>query len=147
MSNIFVSNVILIYNYQISKLLQPKVEKIVPDKVCCSLVFVQSGTSRALHRKTPFFSKGPIFLWMYVCQIFFNISPGLWGTCTNSVNWGCDRTSFGQEILPPIMSGKVTSHAAIKYGRVNVRARIPRGDWIWPGSFCCCCCCCFMNTV
>ncbi|XP_078332515.1 beta-1,3-glucan-binding protein-like [Crassostrea virginica] len=56
----------------------------------------------------------------------------LWGACTNSVNWGCDRTSFGQEILPPIMSGKVTSHAAIKYGRVNVRARIPRGDWIWP---------------
>ena len=70
---------------------------------------------------------------MYVHQIFFNISPGLWGACTNSVNWGCDRTSFGQEILPPIMSGKVTSHAAIKYGRVNVRARIPRGDWIWPG--------------
>lgn len=61
------------------------------------------------------------------------VLQGLWGTCTNGVNWGCDRTSFGQEILPPIMSGKVTSHAAIKYGRVNVRARIPKGDWIWPG--------------
>lgn len=61
------------------------------------------------------------------------VFQGLWGTCTNGVNWGCDRTSFGQEILPPIMSGKVTSHAAIKYGRVNVRARIPKGDWIWPG--------------
>ncbi|XP_061166805.1 beta-1,3-glucan-binding protein-like [Saccostrea echinata] len=56
----------------------------------------------------------------------------LWHTCTNSVNWGCDRTSFGQEILPPIMSGKVTSHASIRYGRVNVRARISKGDWTWP---------------
>nr|XP_022288633.1 beta-1,3-glucan-binding protein-like [Crassostrea virginica] len=56
----------------------------------------------------------------------------LWHTCTNGVNWGCDRTSLGNEILPPIMSGKVTTNACIKYGRVNVRARIPKGDWIWP---------------
>ena len=32
------------------------------------------------------------------------------------------------------MSGKVTTNACIKYGRVNVRARIPKGDWIWPGK-------------
>ena len=62
------------------------------------------------------------------------IIQGLWHTCTNGVNWGCDRTSFGNEILPPIMSGKITTNACIKYGRVNVRARIPKGDWIWPGK-------------
>lgn len=38
---------------------------------------------------------------------------------TNWTNWGCYRTSSGQEILPSIMSGNVTSHASIKYWRVN----------------------------
>lgn len=33
------------------------------------------------------------------------------------------------------MSGKVTTHAAITYGRVNVRARVPKGAFIWPGLF------------
>lgn len=56
----------------------------------------------------------------------------LWHTCTNGVNNGCHKTSYGQEILPPIMSGKVTTHAAITYGRVNVRARIPKGAFLWP---------------
>ncbi|XP_052718775.1 beta-1,3-glucan-binding protein-like [Crassostrea angulata] len=56
----------------------------------------------------------------------------LYHTCTNGANYGCSKTSNGHEILPPIMSGKVTSHACVKYGRVNVRARIPKGDWLWP---------------
>jgi hypothetical protein len=25
--------------------------------------------------------------------------------------------------------------AAIRYGKVNVRAMIPKGDWIWPGNY------------
>lgn len=33
------------------------------------------------------------------------------------------------------MSGKVTTHAAITYGRVNVRARVPKGAFLWPGLF------------
>lgn len=74
------------------------------------------------------------YLVNYICDSKNILSVGLWHACTNGVNWGCDRTAFGQEILPPIMSGKLTSHAAIKYGRVNVRARIPKGDWIWPGK-------------
>lgn len=51
--------------------------------------------------------------------MFFKYDEDLWGTCTNWTNWGCYRTSSGQEILPSIMSGNVTSHASIKYWRVN----------------------------
>lgn len=52
-------------------------------------------------------------------KVFFKYDEDLWGTCTNWTNWGCYRTSSGQEILPSIMSGNVTSHASIKYWRVN----------------------------
>ena len=69
-------------------------------------------------------------------HIFMSCSTALWHTCTNGVNNGCHKTSYGQEILPPIMSGKVTTHAAITYGRVNVRARIPKGAFLWPGKIC-----------
>ncbi|XP_061174724.1 beta-1,3-glucan-binding protein-like [Saccostrea echinata] len=56
----------------------------------------------------------------------------LWGTCTRSFNSGCHKSGYGQEILPPVMSGKVYTNAAIKYGRIDVRARLPKGDWLWP---------------
>jgi len=55
----------------------------------------------------------------------------LFGTCTNSDRYGCHRE--GQNgLLPPVWSGKVTTTDTITYGRVNVRAKIPQGDWIWP---------------
>ncbi|XP_052237086.1 beta-1,3-glucan-binding protein-like [Dreissena polymorpha] len=55
----------------------------------------------------------------------------IWGSCTNADRWGCVREGRNG-ILPPVMSGKLKSKKTIKFGRVNVRARIPQGDWIWP---------------
>ncbi|KAH3775029.1 beta-1,3-glucan-binding protein-like [Dreissena polymorpha] len=55
----------------------------------------------------------------------------LWGRCTNADRYGCVR--HGRDgLLPPVMSGKITSKKTIRFGRVNVRARVPQGDWIWP---------------
>jgi len=55
----------------------------------------------------------------------------LFGSCTQSANYGCSREGkYG--LLPPVMSGKVKSSASLKYGTVTVRARIPSGDWLWP---------------
>lgn len=57
----------------------------------------------------------------------------LWGYCTNNGNYGCSREGqYG--LLPPIMSGKVMSIPTLRYGIVEIRARIPKGDWIWPGK-------------
>ncbi|CAC5391820.1 Beta-1,3-glucan-binding protein [Mytilus coruscus] len=56
----------------------------------------------------------------------------MYGYCTMADNWGCDRTAVNGNVLNPIMSGKVTTKAAIKYGTVTVRAIIPKGDWLWP---------------
>ncbi|KAK1227171.1 hypothetical protein PQX77_009805 [Marasmius sp. AFHP31] len=37
-------------------------------------------------------------------------------------------------VLPPAQSARLTTRktASIKHGRVEVRARLPRGDWLWP---------------
>ena len=57
----------------------------------------------------------------------------LFGVCTQSAQYGCTREGkYG--ILPPVMSGKVKSVPTMKYGVIEVRARIPTGDWIWPGE-------------
>merc|ERR1719239_482528 len=55
----------------------------------------------------------------------------LFGTCTIHAVSGCHRD--GKDgILPPIMSGRINSVATLKYGTVTIRAKIPKGDWIWP---------------
>ncbi|XP_055892127.1 beta-1,3-glucan-binding protein-like [Biomphalaria glabrata] len=55
----------------------------------------------------------------------------LFGMCTISDLDGCVRDG-NNGILPPVMSGKVLSVPTIKFGTVEVRAKIPRGDWLWP---------------
>ncbi|GFN74351.1 beta-1,3-glucan-binding protein [Plakobranchus ocellatus] len=58
----------------------------------------------------------------------------LFGYCTESGNYGCVREGkYG--MLPPIMSGKLKSVPTLRYGIVEVRARIPQGDWLWPGEY------------
>ncbi|GFN88839.1 beta-1,3-glucan-binding protein 1 [Plakobranchus ocellatus] len=44
---------------------------------------------------------------------------------------GCVR--LGQRgFLPPILSGRLHSVASLKYGILEIRAKIPLGDWLWP---------------
>ncbi|KAK9451885.1 glycoside hydrolase [Limtongia smithiae] len=56
------------------------------------------------------------------------------GTCTSSTLSDCAIRSNSSEdvMIPPIQSGRISSKASIKYGLVEVRARLPAGDWIWP---------------
>ena len=63
----------------------------------------------------------------------------LWGgspadQCTANFFYGCSRTSDGNHYINPVMSGKLTTVDSfkIKYGRVEVRAKLPKGDWLWP---------------
>ncbi|XP_076449798.1 beta-1,3-glucan-binding protein-like [Babylonia areolata] len=55
----------------------------------------------------------------------------IWGYCTQSAQYGCHREGRNG-ILPPVMSGKLKSVPTLRYGYVEVRARIPKGDWLWP---------------
>ncbi|XP_035705779.1 beta-1,3-glucan-binding protein isoform X2 [Folsomia candida] len=55
--------------------------------------------------------------------------------CTNPLWEGCERRGTQKSILNPIMSARLrTVHSfAFKYGKVEIRAKIPTGDWLWPG--------------
>jgi len=39
------------------------------------------------------------------------------------------------DILTPYFSARLSSQGfSFKYGRVEIRAKMPKGDWIWPGT-------------
>ncbi|KAI1297437.1 hypothetical protein EDD11_007127 [Mortierella claussenii] len=64
----------------------------------------------------------------------------MWGSdpgtqCTGNYDYGCYRVAgAGGNILNPIQSGLVRSVNSFKfrYGKVEVRAKMPKGKWIWP---------------
>lgn len=60
------------------------------------------------------------------------------GTCTSDRYVDCvaatNTTAGNSTIVPPTKSGRINTKkgASIKYGRVEVTARLPKGDWLWP---------------
>jgi len=64
----------------------------------------------------------------------------IWGgspadLCTSNFNYGCLRTGGGGgNILNPIQSARIRSVQSFSftYGRLEIRAKLPRGDWLWP---------------
>jgi beta-glucanase (GH16 family) len=57
-------------------------------------------------------------------------------TCTGFGNGSCAITSNSTEnkILNPVRSARLTTKGkkSITYGRVEVVAKMPKGDWLWP---------------
>jgi beta-glucanase (GH16 family) len=58
------------------------------------------------------------------------------GTCSSDILKNCvtqTNTTAGT-IIQPVKSGRINTRAGarIKYGRVEVTARLPAGDWMWP---------------
>ncbi|KAG5912955.1 hypothetical protein E4U42_001619 [Claviceps africana] len=60
------------------------------------------------------------------------------GTCTSKEWYSCvaatNTTSGNSSIVPPAKSGRIHTlkGAKLKYGRVEVTAKLPAGDWLWP---------------
>ena len=55
--------------------------------------------------------------------------------CTQNSFYGCSRTSgAGRNVLNPIKSARIRTAESFffRYGKVEVRAKLPRGDWLWP---------------
>lgn len=55
--------------------------------------------------------------------------------CTGPNFYGCFRTSgAGGNILNPIKSAAIRTAESFnfKYGKVEVKAKLPQGDWLWP---------------
>ncbi|XP_029164297.1 beta-1,3-glucan-binding protein-like [Nylanderia fulva] len=55
--------------------------------------------------------------------------------CTGQVGSNeCQRQAAGSYILPPLISGRLNTKGKFEFlfGRVEVRAKLPRGDWVYP---------------
>jgi beta-glucanase (GH16 family) len=54
--------------------------------------------------------------------------------CTNPSFYGCARSGAGGNIINPAASARLRTvdTFTFKYGRVEVRAKLPSGDWLWP---------------
>ncbi|XP_045450696.1 beta-1,3-glucan-binding protein-like [Melitaea cinxia] len=77
----------------------------------------------------------PITLESKYGENFVRESLDLSQRCTGRVGTNeCYREAIGAQILPPIITAKITTKNTFnfKYGRIDVRARMPRGNWIFP---------------
>ena len=64
----------------------------------------------------------------------------LWGStpadsCTANNFYGCERNAAASgNVINPIQSARLRTVNSFnfKYGRVEIKAKLPKGDWIWP---------------
>lgn len=56
------------------------------------------------------------------------------GTCSSDTWNNCVATTnvTNGTIVNPVKSARLSTKASIKYGRVEVTAKLPAGDWLWP---------------
>ncbi|CAH1786239.1 unnamed protein product [Owenia fusiformis] len=66
-------------------------------------------------------------------------SLDIWGThpasqCTGEAFWGCRRQGSGSNPINPCQSARIRTVRSfiLKYGRIEIEAKMPKGDWIWP---------------
>ncbi len=56
--------------------------------------------------------------------------------CTDANQTSCGAVSNDTlgTVIPPVMSARVHTRQpySIRYGRVEISAKLPRGDWLWP---------------
>lgn len=76
---------------------------------------------------------------MYGDGALENARIDLWGgsdanVCTQNEWYGCERIGNPVNIINPVTSARLRSSRgfSFRYGRVEVRARMPKGDWLWP---------------
>lgn len=54
--------------------------------------------------------------------------------CTGRSTSDCKRQGTGWSILPPIISGRLNTKSSFtfQYGHIQIRAKFPHGDWLYP---------------
>jgi beta-glucanase (GH16 family) len=64
----------------------------------------------------------------------------IWGAsaadmCTGNAFYGCSRSAAASgNVINPIRSARLRSAKsfAFQYGRIEINAKLPQGDWLWP---------------
>lgn len=57
-------------------------------------------------------------------------------SCTSSIPEECHQQASSYHILPPVISAKLITrnYFEFRYGVIEVRAKFPEGDWLYPGT-------------
>lgn len=60
--------------------------------------------------------------------------PGCTVAKTNASACTASSSNKSGQTIPPVMSARISTKGkyAIQYGKVEVVAKLPRGDWLWP---------------
>ena len=66
-------------------------------------------------------------------------TANVWGAqpanlCTGNAFFGCERNAAFGNVNNPVRSARIRTAESFSftYGKVEVRAKLPRGDWLWP---------------
>lgn len=56
-------------------------------------------------------------------------------SCSSSIPEECQQQASSFHILPPVISAKLITrnHFHTQYGIIEIRAKFPEGDWLYPG--------------
>jgi len=73
-------------------------------------------------------------------DFIYNGELNLWDEgCRDEWSWsdGCIRKAGGDYIVNPVQSAKLISKNKFSflYGTVEIRAQLPKGDWLWPAMW------------
>ncbi|XP_012276457.1 beta-1,3-glucan-binding protein [Orussus abietinus] len=54
--------------------------------------------------------------------------------CTSNIPDECSRKATSYNILPPVISARLTTknRFSFRYGKIEIRAKFPEGDWLYP---------------
>nr|ATU82852.1 secreted Beta-GRP-like protein [Pristhesancus plagipennis] len=54
--------------------------------------------------------------------------------CTAEIRAYCETTAVSWKLIPPVLTSRIsTKHSfSFKYGKIEIRAKLPKGDWIVP---------------
>ncbi|KAJ2946934.1 hypothetical protein O0L34_g16278 [Tuta absoluta] len=74
---------------------------------------------------------GEDFLWKNTLNIEGNAPAD---SCTYRRWKGCERTGTRDKVLNPVKSARLrtVNSFSFRYGIIEVRAKMPAGDWLWP---------------
>lgn len=79
-----------------------------------------------------------IHIWWVCCSFPFRHIR----SCKSPTNneYECRRKAALSTVLPPVVSAKLNTKNSFnfRYGRVEIRAKLPKGDWIFPRNLCFC---------
>ena len=91
------------------------------------------------HRELAEITNGVLRMKPLILEDYYGESATTFGImqlagCTSNVAAECKRNATAFNILPPVISARLTTKESFnfRYGKIEIRAKFPEGDWLYP---------------